>query len=49
MGVTTNSTLDDLIQPIIGEARMWFSAQSLFFPKQGVAQEFLTYKDIRGA
>lgn len=49
MGVTTNSTLDDLIQPIIGEARMWFAAQSLFFPKTGVAQEFLTYKDIRNA
>ena len=46
MAVTTTTTLDDLVQAIIGEARMWFQQASLFFPKQGVAEQFLMVEDL---
>ena len=48
MAETTTTTLTELIQPIIGEARMWMTDRSLFYPRQGIAQQFLQMKDIRG-
>ena len=41
-----STDLDELIPLILGEARMWFAEQSLFFPKKGVAQDLIQWADL---
>lgn len=48
MAVTTTTTVAEVINEILGEARMWFVDASLFYPKGGAAQQFMQIKDIRG-
>lgn len=47
MGATTTTTVTELVAAIIGEARMWMADTSLFYPKQGIATQFLQWKDLR--
>lgn len=48
MGATTTTTVTELVAAIIGEARMWMADTSLFYPKTGIATQFLQFKDLRG-
>lgn len=47
MGATTTTTITEQISLIEGAARLWFQAQSLFYPAGGVAQNWLQWKDLR--
>lgn len=46
-GITTTTSVTELVAAIIGEARLWMADRSLFYPRNGVAQNFLQWKDIR--
>lgn len=48
MPVTTTTTVAEVINEILGEARMWMADASLFYPKAGAAQQFIQFRDIRG-
>lgn len=48
MPVTTTTTVAELINEILGEARLWFANEALFYPQGGSATQFMQFKDIRG-
>lgn len=44
--LTTTTTITELTQAVIQEARLWFTAASLFYPRTGVATKFLQWADL---
>ena len=48
MAGTTTTTLTELVPQILGEAQMWFVDKSLFYPKQGIAEQLMQWRDARG-
>ncbi len=48
MSETTTTTLTEIIPEIIGEATLWMTERSLFWPRTGVAEQFLQWADLRG-
>jgi len=48
MGATTTTTITEQVSLIEGAARLWFQSQSLFYPDNGRARQWLQWKDLRG-